>query len=53
MLLPGATDRWAIPHDLSATKVTISALNRVGIESPPVSLSLVTGSTTSPTERFE
>lgn len=52
MVLPGATDRWPIPRELSATKVTVSAVNRVGIESSPVSLSLVTGHTTSPSGRF-
>ncbi|WP_238588231.1 glycoside hydrolase family 10 protein [Gemmatimonas phototrophica] len=52
MVLPGATDRFTIPRDLAATKVTVSALNRVGTESSPVSLSIVSGSTSSSTGRF-
>ena len=51
MLLPGATSRWTIPASLSPTKVTVSALNRVGTESAPVSLSLPSASTSSPAER--
>jgi hypothetical protein len=52
MVLPGATDRWTIPRDLAATKVTVSAINRVGTESSPVSLSIISGSTSSSTGRF-
>ncbi|GAB1344977.1 hypothetical protein MASR1M101_41040 [Gemmatimonas sp.] len=53
MVLPGETARWSIPAGMSPTKVTVSALNRVGTEGPPVSLPLVSGSTTAPTGRFQ
>ncbi len=48
MILPGTTSRWTIPRDMSASALTVTALNRVGTESPPVTVSLVSNST-SPT----
>ena len=53
MLLPGTTTQWPIPNGVVATKVTVSALNRVGTESTPVSLPIVTRPTTAPTGRFQ
>jgi hypothetical protein len=38
---------------VAPTKVTVSALNRVGTESTPVSLPIVTRPTTAPTGRFQ
>lgn len=52
MIVPGATSRWAIPEGIAATTVTVSALNRVGTESSPVSLPIATGSTSSPAGRY-
>jgi hypothetical protein len=52
MILPGATTTWTVPAGIAPTKVTVSALNRVGTESSPVSLPIVSGSTTSPAGRF-
>jgi hypothetical protein len=48
MILPGTTSRWTIPRGMSASALTVTALNRVGTESPPVTVSLVFNST-SPT----
>ena len=53
MILPGATSRWTVPAGVSPTKVTVSSLNRVGTESTPVSLPIVSGSTTAPTGRIQ
>ncbi|MFN4773306.1 glycoside hydrolase family 10 protein [Gemmatimonas sp.] len=53
MILPGTTTHWPIPSGVAPTKVTVSALNRVGTESPPVSLPIVTRPTTAPTGRFQ
>ncbi|MCE2952753.1 MAG: glycoside hydrolase family 10 protein [Gemmatimonas sp.] len=53
MILPGTTTHWPIPSGVVPTKVTVSALNRVGTESPPVSLPIVTRPTTAPTGRFQ
>jgi uncharacterized lipoprotein YddW (UPF0748 family) len=53
MVLPGATNRWTVPGDLAASRVTVTALNRVGIESSPVSLPLESGSTSAPTGWFQ
>ena len=52
MVLPGATSQWPIPTGIVPSKITVSALNRVGTESPSVSLPIVSGSTTEPTGRF-
>lgn len=52
MILPGVTSTWTVPAGIVPTKVTVSALNRVGTESPPVSLPIMSGSTTSPAGRF-
>ncbi len=50
MVLPGTTNRWPIPRDISATAVSVSSVNRVGSESQPVSITL-SPSTTSPSSR--
>ena len=52
MILPGVTSTWTVPAGIAPTKVTVSALNRVGTESPLVSLPIMSGSTTSPAGRF-
>ena len=53
MIVPGTTTQWPIPNGVAPTKVTVSALNRVGTESTPVSLPIVTRPTTAPTGRFQ
>jgi uncharacterized lipoprotein YddW (UPF0748 family) len=50
MVVPGETERWTVPGALSATTVTVSALNRVGTEGTAVTLPLA--STSSPSGRF-
>ncbi|MEN9509827.1 MAG: hypothetical protein RLZZ621_2390 [Gemmatimonadota bacterium] len=47
MVLPGSTERWVLPEKLAATTVTVSSLNRVGVESVPVTLPLVSLNTSS------
>ena len=39
-LLPGAATSYSIPAGILATDVTVRAFNRVGVESPPISVSL-------------
>lgn len=53
MVLPGGTNRWTVPGDLTASRITVTALNRVGIESSPVSIPLETGSTSAPAGWFQ
>jgi uncharacterized lipoprotein YddW (UPF0748 family) len=48
MLLPGTASRWTTPKGMAASVLTVTALNRVGSESPPVTVSLESSST-SPT----
>lgn len=51
MVLPGTTDRWALPRDLAANAATVSSVNRVGAESQPVTITLPTPTATSPASR--
>ena len=52
MLLPGGTTQWTVPPEMAANRITVSALNRVGTESSPVSLPIAAGSATSPSGPF-
>lgn len=47
MLLPGSADRWTVPASLAPTAVTVSSVNRVGVESVPVTVPLVSPRTSS------
>jgi len=40
MIVPGGTSRLPVPRALGATAATVTALNRVGVESPSVTLPL-------------
>jgi hypothetical protein len=45
-VLQGSATSYAIPAGTEASDVTVRALNRVGVESPPISLSLSSRSST-------
>lgn len=51
MVLPGTTDRWALPRDVAANAATVSSVNRVGAESQPVTIMLPAPTATSPASR--
>lgn len=44
MVLPGGTTQWTVPPALGANTIAVTSLNRVGIESPTVTVPLVSGS---------
>jgi len=53
IVLPGATNSWALPAGVIPTVISVKALNRAGTESPPVTVSVAPArpSTSAPAKR--
>lgn len=48
MLVPGSAERWMVPASLTPNAVTVTAINRVGTESDPITVSLPAPQSSSP-----
>jgi uncharacterized lipoprotein YddW (UPF0748 family) len=52
MLVPGRTDRWIVPEGIDPTTLTVSAVNRLWIESRTVTRSVTTATSSLSAPRF-